>query len=276
MNVFSTSELVKDLCAILLLASTSTAFHNNQSFVTGNSSNSTGTASNPTFLNIKQSSLNSGFSKSTISTTTSTALHAKQSSLINSPSNSTITAATYPYVNQSSLTSNSLNSTRSVDPSDFINCSYWDGNSPPVPAASASLFMSFEEYWCSRDYDETDINNEDYFDNNQHYVPAFYGLEASVKSYCLSFEAADYSNYMRSYIATQYSHSIFTVPYDTTATYPASVGSLFYTPSWTPKITPPCCDTFCNIGAASAQMLYWPTPAPVPGITTVVGPDGFT
>ena len=44
---------------------------------------------------------------------------------------------------------------------------------------------------------------------------------------------------------------------------------------WTPFISPPCCNTFCNIAASAVQLVYWPTPAPQPYITTVVS-GGFT
>ena len=38
---------------------------------------------------------------------------------------------------------------------------------------------------------------------------------------------------------------------------------------------PPCCG-FCNVWAANARVFYWPTPNPVPDITTVVDSTGFT
>ena len=34
--------------------------------------------------------------------------------------------------------------------------------------------------------------------------------------------------------------------------------------------------TTCNIQVSAIQLFYWPTPAPLPNITTIVGPDGFT
>lgn len=45
---------------------------------------------------------------------------------------------------------------------------------------------------------------------------------------------------------------------------------------WSPVYISPCCDiTSCAVPVENAQMLYWPTPAPVPGVSTIVGSDGF-
>ena len=46
-------------------------------------------------------------------------------------------------------------------------------------------------------------------------------------------------------------------------------------PQFTPKIKPPCCGP-CFIAAQKAQAFFWPTPAPQPNISTLVGTDGFT
>lgn len=46
-------------------------------------------------------------------------------------------------------------------------------------------------------------------------------------------------------------------------------------PQFTPKIKPPCCGP-CTIAAQTAQAFFWPTPAPRPNISTLVGADGFT
>ena len=46
-------------------------------------------------------------------------------------------------------------------------------------------------------------------------------------------------------------------------------------PQFTPTIIPPCCGQ-CFIGAQKAQAVFWPTPAPRPDISTLVGADGFT
>lgn len=67
-------------------------------------------------------------------------------------------------------------------------------------------------------------------------------MNASLKSFCLSLEEANYS----SYYATQ------------------------NTGWWTEMTSAPCCKV------PIAQVFYRPTPAPVPNITSVIGPDGFT
>ena len=77
----------------------------------------------------------------------------------------------------------------------------------------------------------------------------FYGFDPQTKSFCLSIENADFS----SFFATQSS-----------------------TASWSPTITSPCCNTDCTIQPANAQILFWPTPAPLPNVTTLVGTDNFT
>lgn len=46
-------------------------------------------------------------------------------------------------------------------------------------------------------------------------------------------------------------------------------------PPFTPKIKSPCCGP-CTIAAQKAQAIFWPTPAPQPNISTLVGADGFT
>ena len=46
-------------------------------------------------------------------------------------------------------------------------------------------------------------------------------------------------------------------------------------PQFTPKIKPPCCGQ-CFIAAQKAQAVFWPTPAPRPNFSILVGADGFT
>ena len=48
-----------------------------------------------------------------------------------------------------------------------------------------------------------------------------------------------------------------------------------FVPHFTPKMHPPCCGQ-CVITARKAYAVFWPTPAPEPRITTLVGADGFT
>ena len=96
---------------------------------------------------------------------------------------------------------------------------------------------TFSQFWCEA-YGEPKINKVD---------PLFYGMNASVKSYCLSIEEANYSSYQASQCGF-----------------------------WTTITSAPCCDQICSLKVASAQVLYWPTPAPMPNVTSVIGPDGFT
>ena len=86
-------------------------------------------------------------------------------------------------------------------------------------------------------------------------IPYLNGLNESAKSYCLSLENANYSSWAA-----------------TASTVMISYADIVTGPLRSPVVTPPCCDT----GVSAAQSLYWPTPAPVPAVTTVVGSDGFT
>lgn len=76
-----------------------------------------------------------------------------------------------------------------------------------------------------------------------------YDLDPLAKSFCLSLEKQNHT----SFYATGFTERQWYVVY-----------------------TSPCCDiTSCAVHVANAQMLYWPTPAPIAGVSTVVGPDGF-
>lgn len=75
------------------------------------------------------------------------------------------------------------------------------------------------------------------------------GLPANSQSSCLALEKKTYSSWASSHP-------------------PAS--------TWSPIISPPCCDTYCNIQASAAQLYYWPTTSPVPNVTTLVDTSGFT
>ena len=48
-----------------------------------------------------------------------------------------------------------------------------------------------------------------------------------------------------------------------------------YMPEFTPTLPSPCCGQ-CTITAPRASAFFWPTPAPEPKISTLVGADGFT
>ena len=101
-------------------------------------------------------------------------------------------------------------------------------------------------------------NTPDSFPNNGSLVHDFDGLTGSDKEQCLSLQKANYSSWVA------------------TATYPPYV-DIYNRASdaWHPFKTPPCCNTFCDLEVSRIQMLFWPTPAPTPGITTVVS-DGYT
>ena len=112
--------------------------------------------------------------------------------------------------------------------------------------------MPFEEYWCSQIYqapsDKAAIA-EDLFGSYTRGLGQLYGLDPLTKSFCSSLEKENYTSFFAN----------------------SRNGK-----SWVPVYTSPCCDTSsCAVQVANAQMLYWPTPAPVPGVTTIVGSDGF-
>ncbi len=48
-----------------------------------------------------------------------------------------------------------------------------------------------------------------------------------------------------------------------------------FPPTYTRTMKPPCCGQ-CVITAWKASAVFWPTPAPQPKISTLVGADGFT
>ena len=105
--------------------------------------------------------------------------------------------------------------------------------------------VSFEEYWCE--------NWDQYLEENpeeEGIEKLFQGLNANSTNHCLSLEKADYSSW-----AAISSHG---------------------SSAWQPVISPPCCDTYCNIQASAAQLNYWPTTSPAPNVTTLVGEGGFT
>lgn len=118
-----------------------------------------------------------------------------------------------------------------------------------IPAAHTSV--SFVDYWCHFWGVISPGNPEQHPEAIGGY---FYGLNASAHSSCLSLEEADYS----SWAAT------------------ASRAVDVYPPAWSPVLTPPCCDNFCDIKASAVQLFYWPTPAVVPNVTTFVDSTSFT
>ncbi len=117
--------------------------------------------------------------------------------------------------------------------------------------------MPFDKYWCSYIADASTDYTKEHLHVKTTYN-ALYGLSSSAKSYCLSFEKAQYSSFYAS------DHDV------------ASVAQIPQQGLWQPTFTSPCCGLACELHVQRAQMLFWPTPAPVAGISTVVGPDGFT
>lgn len=81
--------------------------------------------------------------------------------------------------------------------------------------------------------------------------------DKSLASQCGSSWSDEFSNYLATGSLTSYA------------------SELVYANYWfhTPKL--PCCGG-CNIGAISAELIYWPTPAPTPAVSTFVDDVGFT
>ena len=114
--------------------------------------------------------------------------------------------------------------------------------------------VPFEEYWCNY-WAGQNANTPDSFPGSQG-SPYFWNLSDTVKSHCLSLEAENYTSWAahpqtNSVVDGNFTESVF----------------------WQPVLTQPCCNTYCNLEAASAQLLYWPTPAPNPNISTIVSND---
>lgn len=83
--------------------------------------------------------------------------------------------------------------------------------------------------------------------------------DPSLASKCGAQWSADSSKYIQSGRITRY----------------ATGQPALYAKEWifTPK--PPCCGQ-CSIGGMSAELRYWPTPAPTPAVTAIVDESGFT
>lgn len=146
---------------------------------------------------------------------------------------------------------------RAIDSASALPSATITGASSPASTQSFSPSLtSFEEYWCAN-WDHQVANTPDSFPNNGSLLPYLYGLNATAKEFCLSLEKANYSSWV------------------TDPPPPSTFGTFVEPAMWGPTLTQPCCDTFCNIYASAAQLLYWPTPAPVPAVTTIVE-DGFT
>ncbi|KAL2049184.1 hypothetical protein ABVK25_010534 [Lepraria finkii] len=105
-----------------------------------------------------------------------------------------------------------------------------------TPAPQISVTV--EENWCENEDPKEDGIKD-----------LFKGLNASSKNSCLSLEKENYTTW-----ATARRHQ-------------STRNSV---------ISPPSCDTYCNIQASAAQLHYWPTISPAPNVTTSVGQGGFT
>ena len=111
-------------------------------------------------------------------------------------------------------------------------------------ALAPQVSVTLEEYWCENfDFDLEEDPEEDGIKD------LFKGLNASSKNFCLSLEKENYSSR-----ATARRHQS----------------------TWNPVISPPCCDTYCNIQAPAAQLHYRPTTSPAPNVTASVGQGGFS
>lgn len=131
---------------------------------------------------------------------------------------------------------------------------------PPLASvgpAVSSPTVPFEQYWCEN-LDETTKVGESI-------GPWLYGINASEKEYCLSLEKSNYSSWAVA-DPTPTTHDGYFSTYTTLVRSPST---------WAPTLTQPCCGTLCQIVASGVQLYFWPTPAPYPNITTVVGSDGY-
>lgn len=78
--------------------------------------------------------------------------------------------------------------------------------------------------------------------------PTTTGFGASLSSSCLSSILQNCNSYVAEYPVTTYF----------------------------PNISSPCCGNQCDIWAVTARVLYWPTPAVSPNITSYMDEKGFT
>lgn len=102
----------------------------------------------------------------------------------------------------------------------------------------------------------------------------FTNLNKSLSAYCLKIQESAYSSWKTT--NTQKT-SVVTCTQNVTDSSCDNAGTYTetYPPQYTPIIKPPCCGN-CVIQAWKAHALFWPTPAPQPEISTLVGADGFT
>jgi len=117
------------------------------------------------------------------------------------------------------------------------------------------------------------------------------GWDASLISYCVSSQSERYQRFQATNTASvtdiddavteddgyncafdNYTAVATTVTDCTHTRYMTEVH--LQTFSWN-AFSPPCCGT-CVVEATSAQLIYWPTPAPNPDIRSIVDEHGFT
>ena len=102
----------------------------------------------------------------------------------------------------------------------------------------------------------------------------FNDLNESLSVYCLNVQESSYLSWKTTNThATGIVTCIQNVAegqWDDAGTYTET-----YMPEFTPTLQPPCCGQ-CAITASRASAFFWPTPAPQPKISTLVGADGFT
>ena len=101
----------------------------------------------------------------------------------------------------------------------------------------------------------------------------FHSFNQSLSSYCLNEQKSAYFSWK----ATNTQTTSFVTCKGEVREGCYNIGTFIETqpPQYVPTIKPPCCGQ-CVIDATKAQAIYWPTPAPQPSISTLVGADGFT
>lgn len=122
---------------------------------------------------------------------------------------------------------------------------YPDGN----PNHSDGRLMSFEEYWCS-------FTSKTYSCFPSHCnggIKCLFNLTDTAKSVCMSLEKENYTSWAVGSHTSQMSGP-----------------SIFWYQHWVSSLTQPCCNTWCSMLASEARLLYWPTPAPEPHISSYV------
>ncbi len=121
-----------------------------------------------------------------------------------------------------------------------------------------STLVPFEEYWCNKIADQFSC-----FPNacpgGVHYL---YNLNETTKNHCMSLEKKNHCMSLEKENYTSWAASYHTPHiFDSTDT-------RYY--EWEPTLTPPCCNAYCGLRASAAQLLYWPTPAPVPNVSSFI------